>query len=283
MGQKYAVHLDLGRSAHTIESQTARWHRPSTDVTRAPPIWPALHIPGPGDTRDADADGREESGPEHARDPHHPGAGPRELSFDEHDIASICADVAVSAQVSATEQLEGACDARVAALAQDLGMAVEQACAERTSDAEATRRQMVQLLRATLEATDAIRAEEDPSEAIVAFVHGCAARLMRPCAISVRVNKDMAQAVEAGLASVSDRLPMDMRLGVEESDELTRDQVRVDWGDGWAELDPGIVTKTVREELHRLEPVLTHGAGRSAPAQELGIDRGNPIETGGTS
>ena len=282
MGEKYAVHLDLGRSTQTIESQTARWHRPSRDVTRAPPVWPTLHCPERGVTGDGDAEGREENAPENGREPQHPGVGPRELSFDEHDLASICADVAVAAQVSATEQLEGACDARVAALAQDLGMAVEQACAERTSDSAGIRRQMVQLLRATLEATDAIRVEEDPSEAIVAFVHGCAARLMRPSEISVRVSKDMSRAVEAGLASIGDRLPTDVRIQVEESEELTRDQVRVDWGDGWAELDPAIVAATVREELHRLEPVIAHGTAPSSQANELGIDRGNPIDTGET-
>ena len=246
MVDAFHIRRDL-REAHAIhENATSRWHQPGSGAALSKPSWPEIRSGAFVSEHSVEVEAEEHE------------ASALEFRFSENDVARLCARAAARARAEAITEAAQHAEGRIASLASEFGaslIAIERA---RGQAIERARGHLVILLR---EIVDAYSSQGPFSGAgeINAFVNQCLSRLDQAGEVRVQVAAEMVEDVREGLVGSGVPAELADNLEIEAASALAPGEVRVVWEDGWADNDPGIIGRVVRESLDLL----------AAPAEDM--------------
>ncbi|MCB2009088.1 MAG: hypothetical protein KDF64_00475 [Geminicoccaceae bacterium] len=278
MPEPFRSMRDLGGARILHENHSPRWHAPGSLERREIPSWREIPRPGQGAATETAI---EESGADDT--------GTGDLAFGEQDVARMCAAAALRARNEALHGEEDKMQARLATLAGDIARIAATSERAREEFTETARLQLARLLATTINAIFPDPSRRTHTDEILRFVRQCVARLEHPDQLQVETAPELADAARDGIGRIISELGVNTRIRVVGSKGLQPGQVRVAWNDGWAENDPDLIERVVRENLAILvgEPVAAEAArlrddataDQRPVADPAGSPTGHPDET----
>ncbi|MEZ5825180.1 MAG: FliH/SctL family protein [Geminicoccaceae bacterium] len=229
---------DLGHAQILYENHSPRWHAPDRLEKKQRPQWREIRQQGRGpveETTEQIAEPVDIAG--------------LDLLFGEGEVARMCAAAAARARATAVAGEEEKAQARLATLAGDIARVAATAEEARTAFAERAAGQLSRLLVSAIHALVPDERSRPYTDEVLQFVRQCIARLENPDELRIEMAPELVDAAGEGIRRIARDLKVRAKIRINGSDALEPGQVRVSWKDGWAENDPGLVERIVRENL----------------------------------